>query len=67
MKIKNREIKPNDFDDFTDNEEVIYSLAVKFNPVTFFTSRSARKVLEKYKDTYSFPERILASDMWING
>ena len=61
LKIQNGEIKTTDFEDFTNNEEVIYSLAVKFNPVTFFTSRSARKVLEKYKDTYFFPERILES------
>ena len=49
------------FDIIKKNIEVILNLAVKFSPVTFFTSRSARKVLEQYKDTYFFPKRILES------
>ena len=59
LKIKNNEIGGQDFQTFLENQDLIYNLAIKFNPVSFFTSRSSRKILEKYKETYSFPERIL--------
>ncbi|MDB4604168.1 helicase-related protein [Acidimicrobiia bacterium] len=36
----------------------IYSIILKFNPLTLFTSRSSRDVLERYPDTYKFPKRI---------
>ena len=61
LNLKNKKITTTDFDIIKKNIEVILNLAVKFSPVTFFTSRSARKVLEQYKDTYFFPKRILES------
>lgn len=61
LRLKNNEIGGQDFKTYIENEDLIYNLAIKFNPVSFFTSRSSRKILEKYTNTYFFPERILES------
>ena len=53
---KEQEI-PN-IENYLNNKKIIYSIVLKHNPLSIFTSRSSRNVLERYPETYKFPKRV---------
>ena len=55
--LQKEEGKPN-IKYYLENKEIIYSVILKYNPLSIFTSRSSRSVLERYPETYKFPKRV---------
>lgn len=45
-------------ENYLNNKKIIYSIILKHNPLSIFTSRSSRNVLERYPETYKFPKRV---------
>lgn len=60
-KVKNSVRETLNLDYFKSHSLDLYNLVLKFNPLTMFTSKSSREVLEKYPDTYNFPKRKFIS------
>ena len=55
--LNNLDSKIQDISFLLENKNIIYELALKFNPLALFTSRSSRDVLIRYPETYKFPKR----------
>ena len=55
--LNNLDSKIQDISFLNENKKTIYELALKFNPLALFTSRSSRDVLVRYPETYKFPKR----------
>ena len=60
-KIINSERDNLDLEYFKLQSKTLYELGIKFNPLSMFTSKSSRDVLERYPDTYNFPIRKFVS------
>ena len=47
---------------YINKKEIIYSIILKYNPLSIFTSKSTRSVLERYPEIYKFPKRVFKTN-----